>query len=946
MAFNPFAGFAKHRRLWLAGVMILVMITFVLCTGSRGDMADKLLTWFRIGGTPVASIAGRTYYRQDFDMLAKQRKVANDFMHSYARLMIDLCSERLRVPVDPKDEEASEMRGKYAAIRQLLTFRTKDTNFFEGPTKTASKVDDLIDFRVWLAEADRLGIKIPDNLFLRMLEAELFKDKLPRGENMLALENKAMEEVIRAHSREVTPDFVRRAIENEFRVRIARLADEEYQLLSLGDRQLSPYKRIKLNQLISPTQIRVPLSPNQIWDFYKENRNEFDVALMPIPVSAFASEVAAPEKKALEDFFEKHKKTVYDPASDQPGFKKPHLIRAQYVTADKNSPYFKRIVQTSRLFAEAPIGSLVPQMPLATALTFAAGPAMSDLLLARTYESKRARDQQLRFETFGTFALASDPAAATAVYLARKNPATIASMVGSSLRLDGGFAGPLNLLAAGYQGNDAILAEARRADIRDLVPLHATLIASGTMPSGVVPFIQNMYLTEAVRPLPLAAVRKEILKDLDEYFAIRYVNANMAFIKKKLEDDIVAGKALQVQRLLERYGPRKPGQPAVDGEFRDLGLEIGQTEKFYDRYTIKDAPELKPLLEAYQRYFNMVNMTEGRDARPESKLKDDDFWKLFFDNSEAFSAAHGKYQARPWPPVIKLGKPAEIETLRPGMSGIEGNPDVLDNIIRQSQNREPNKDAAFNLFTTSDRPFLFWRGEEKAAEIPESLADVEPQVLEAWKLHQARETKVLPYIRKIADSLLAGNADYVSMLEIEPKFGDKKTGEKKMIELQRLAPLYREQEQPFGPSRYTEFKIPRGKISYPREDMTAQVLSLNDLQKPIETGVADLDRLNADLFQEAKNKKLPGDKFVQILTNKPRDTYYVAVVSRPWPADTLQFFGRVLPGAANFSDTLLDRVNERIGEEHARAMVRQLRKDHNVTVYDAAKTMFDSDGGQ
>ena len=32
--------------------------------------------------------------------------------------------------------------------------------------------------------------------------------------------------------------------------------------------------------------------------------------------------------------------------------------------------------------------------------------------------------------------------------------------------------------------------------------------------------------------------------------------------KKKLEDENIAGKPLQVQRLLERYGPRKPGTPA------------------------------------------------------------------------------------------------------------------------------------------------------------------------------------------------------------------------------------------------------------------------------------------------------------------------------------------------------------------------------------------------
>src|SRR5262249_51247024 len=155
---------------------------------------------------------------QDFDILAKQRKAANDFMNTYARLLIDLCSERLRVPLDPKDEEAAETRNRYAFIRQVLTFRTKEPNFFDNSFKPASKIDELIDFRVWLTEADRLGINIPTDKLLNMIEAELFKDKMPRSENLWALDNKAMDEVLRAQSREINADFVLRAIENEFRV--------------------------------------------------------------------------------------------------------------------------------------------------------------------------------------------------------------------------------------------------------------------------------------------------------------------------------------------------------------------------------------------------------------------------------------------------------------------------------------------------------------------------------------------------------------------------------------------------------------------------------------------------------------------------------------------------------------------------------------------------------
>jgi hypothetical protein len=37
--------------------------------------------------------------------------------------------------------------------------------------------------------------------------------------------------------------------------------------------------------------VRAPLSPNQLWEFYLENRKEFDVALLPIPIAEFANDI-------------------------------------------------------------------------------------------------------------------------------------------------------------------------------------------------------------------------------------------------------------------------------------------------------------------------------------------------------------------------------------------------------------------------------------------------------------------------------------------------------------------------------------------------------------------------------------------------------------------------------------------------------------------------------
>ena len=46
MAFNPFTSFRKYQKFWMACILLLCMVTFVLCTGVGGDLSDRLLRWF------------------------------------------------------------------------------------------------------------------------------------------------------------------------------------------------------------------------------------------------------------------------------------------------------------------------------------------------------------------------------------------------------------------------------------------------------------------------------------------------------------------------------------------------------------------------------------------------------------------------------------------------------------------------------------------------------------------------------------------------------------------------------------------------------------------------------------------------------------------------------------------------------------------------------------
>ena len=81
MAFNPFVSFRKYQKFWMATILLVCMITFVLCTGVGGDLSERLLNLFRgHQGKVWATLDGRSIYSDDFEKLKIQRNMINDFM--------------------------------------------------------------------------------------------------------------------------------------------------------------------------------------------------------------------------------------------------------------------------------------------------------------------------------------------------------------------------------------------------------------------------------------------------------------------------------------------------------------------------------------------------------------------------------------------------------------------------------------------------------------------------------------------------------------------------------------------------------------------------------------------------------------------------------------------------------------------------------------------------
>src|SRR6266849_5789092 len=79
MAFNPFHGFRKYRKVMFALLTIICMLVFIL-SGASGTFSELFTGEGRGSSLKVGSAFGKTIYAQDLEFLRTQREVANIFI--------------------------------------------------------------------------------------------------------------------------------------------------------------------------------------------------------------------------------------------------------------------------------------------------------------------------------------------------------------------------------------------------------------------------------------------------------------------------------------------------------------------------------------------------------------------------------------------------------------------------------------------------------------------------------------------------------------------------------------------------------------------------------------------------------------------------------------------------------------------------------------------------
>jgi hypothetical protein len=370
MAFHPFHFFRKRQKTMLALLTILSMVIFIL-TGFTGSIVDRVNYWF--GGprgndkTPVTTLYGKTVTVADIEQVRRNRQVADAFiMGAMATAdmsytpdadVIQHLQSLLRDPFGEMRAKRASLRryeqellkqGKTDAARFVAHFgrdlalngmpvfnqmrlggwrQSHPGQLYFGGTLSA---DDLLDFKLWLQQADKLKITLTDDAVRKLVNQETDSEALTGN---AVKDAEKMRSVLRGVGRNFTEKELIDALRDEFRVRLAQEA------LTGG----SPGARAALGTGLASSDLPAGATPEQFWEFYKDKQTKLDVGFVKVPVSKFIDQVKdQPTDEELHKLFARYKNDEPSPEREKPAFKVPRRVKVEWVSANPDDPYYQK----------------------------------------------------------------------------------------------------------------------------------------------------------------------------------------------------------------------------------------------------------------------------------------------------------------------------------------------------------------------------------------------------------------------------------------------------------------------------------------------------------------------------------------------------------------------------------------------------------------------------
>jgi hypothetical protein len=203
--------------------------------------------------------------------------------------------------------------------------RSRGGFYFGGGTS----YEDLLDFKIWLKQADKMGLVFVEEDIRKLVNHEAFgRDVIKKKfEDDDAV--KRYLQLVSRSQRPVTASELLEALEDEFKVVLA-------QEIILGQ---GPGIRAYQSNLIQPPTAPTPA---EFESYYREQRTVLDVAFLEVPTSHYESQVNnQPSDGELRDLYNQGKSRVPSPDSGEPAFKVPGRSKLQYLKIEPDAPYYR-----------------------------------------------------------------------------------------------------------------------------------------------------------------------------------------------------------------------------------------------------------------------------------------------------------------------------------------------------------------------------------------------------------------------------------------------------------------------------------------------------------------------------------------------------------------------------------------------------------------------------
>ena len=618
MALHPFNSFRRYQRVIFAALTIVCMLTFVVSSGVQG-MGDGI-NWLQNKLTgrsryqPAAKLFGKSVDVHEMALLREQRILANRYMlaailRSYDLIVQDVVAiipgldaqiqmqvkrivQSREAAFDPRYAQLASyfqqqyMRespqyaypllileetltkanktveaGKIRLLRMVIRgdeYLLQNANTPGGPKDDlypasdlyfggAITTDGLLDFKIWQNEADRLGIYLNEEDVARAIHEET----LGRLTNDDAL---AIEKALTPRGQPRVNPIP--AVGEEIRVRLA-------QTTLLG---FDPGGIMK---------VPAPVTPAELWNYYKTNRIELAVKFLPIPVSKFIDQVKdKPTDAELTKLFDEYKNAENSPFRNTPSFKQLRRIKLEWIGAKSDSPRYRK---EARKWIMSALASTPGNPWMAMALL---DPVVTEYNRVTT----RFGDGSLKVAAWSEAGFALSFETYAHWQRAESAAAFIGQLAGASL--DGN---PLSAFmasqAAAHARESKTQESAIAAEASSRAPMCASLVLAGTAPSQVLVMSGIWQVLEAKEfNLPMEAVKNRLISRLEADLSRDILTNSLTAFRKEM--DATKGKAAEAEKVIDKF-------------VKEGGWEHGASATFDDMFNLAKDPKLAKLKEAY-----------------------------------------------------------------------------------------------------------------------------------------------------------------------------------------------------------------------------------------------------------------------------------------------------------------------------------------------------------